>query len=306
MESPLDSLPRSARDGRRVLLTGGAGFLGRAVCARLRERDGREPLAPAAHFDLRCFRDVGALFEELRPEVVVHVDSELDVDHHRPGADGLLHAHLVTGLNLVEQARVHGVQQVVLTAAPPSFGARQQVATRAFAALLQAYRDEFGLRSACLVPAAIYGPGDDFDPRSTALVPLLIRTLEDARVRGAASARVPFAASSRCELLYVDDCADAVVRATAPGLDAQAPIELAPARAVRLAELAARVAHHCGYAGRLDFAADAPAPPRSPLAGAAAQELLGWSARVELDEGLDRAVSYWRRQRETLPLHTSP
>ena len=195
---------------KRILVTGGAGFLGRAVCRLLRERgvaDERIIVPRRREYDLTVEADVARLYETARPEIVIHLAAEvggIGANMAHPGR--FFFANMAMGLHLVEHARRIGLEKFIHTGTvcaypkfapipfceddiwngyPEETNAPYGVAKKSLFVMLDGYRREYGLQSAVAVPVNLYGPGDNFDPASSHVIPALIRKCEEARLAGA-------------------------------------------------------------------------------------------------------------------------
>jgi len=306
---------------KRILVTGGAGFLGQAVCRVLRERGlppDRITVPRRRDCDLTIEADVARLYREARPEVVIHLAAEvggIGANMAHPGR--FFYANMAMGLHLVEHARRAGVEKFVHTGTvcaypkhapipfreediwngyPEETNAPYGVAKKSVFVMLDGYRREFGLRSAVVVPVNLYGPGDNFDPASSHVIPALIRRCEEARLAGAAEIACWGTGSATREFLHVDDAAEGVVRA-AEVMEEPLPINLGGGREIAIRDLVTKIASACGYEGRITWDPSRPdGQPRRSLDISRARRLLGWEPRRDFDEGLAATVAWWRRQ----------
>ncbi len=302
---------------QRICVTGGTGFLGRVVCAKLRELGVREAFIPRRReFDLTQAEAVSRMFDAARPDVVIHLAAEvggIGANQQHPGR--FFYANLMMGLNLIEEARKRGVSkfvQVGTVCAYPKFcetpfqeedlwsgypeetNAPYGVAKRSLAVMLDAYRREYELKGVYLIPANLYGPGDNFDPHNSHVVAAMIRKFCDAIESGAEEVTCWGTGTASREFLYVDDAAEAIVKAAQLHNDPH-PINLGSGREVTIAQLAKTTARHCGFGGRIVWDPSRPdGQPRRLLDTSHAEKLLGWRAKVDLDEGLRRTVEWWR------------
>jgi len=307
---------------KRICVTGGAGFLGRAVCARLRERGVTELFIPRSrNFDLTSAGAVGRLFETARPDIVIHLAAEvggIGANQKHPGR--FFYANLAMGVNLIEEARRRGVErfvQVGTVCAYPKFcpvpfreedlwsgypeetNAPYGVAKRALGVMLEAYAREYAFPGIYLIPVNLYGPGDNFDLESSHVVAGLIRKCAEAVERGHDAVIGWGTGQVSREFLYVDDAADAIVTATAVHDDPR-PINLGSGLEITIADLAALIARLCDFHGRIEWdPTRLDGQPRRRLDTRKAAELLGWRATTPLEEGLRRTITWWRKGRST-------
>jgi GDP-L-fucose synthase len=301
--------------GARVAVTGGAGFLGRAVCAEL-EAAGALPLVPRrADVDLRDPSQANAWFAVHAPDLVVHAAAS-------GGGIGWMRAHPATAfldntlLNTVvlDTARRAGVRRLVGVSSACAYAvdASQPMredavfagepeptngpyghAKRAMLVHGRALHEEHGFDCAFVVPTNLYGPGDDFGPRSH-VVAALVRRFEEARRDGVSEVVCWGTGRATRDLLFVRDAARAIVRLLAVG-GGPAPINLGSGQELRVSEIADACATAVGYSGRVAWDASRPdGMPRKVLDTARAAERLGWSAATSLAEGLKETVAWFR------------
>ena len=305
--------------GKRIVVTGGAGFLGQAVCDRLRALGAAEVLVPRrAQYDLTTEAAVERMHRDLRPEVVIHLAAEvggIGANMANPGR--YFFANMAMALHLIEAARRHGVERFVQAGTicaypkftpvpfreddlwngyPEETNAPYGVAKKAALVMLDAYRRQYGLRSAYLLPVNLYGPRDNFDLETSHVIPALIRKCVEARRAGAAHVTCWGTGSASREFLFVDDAADGVVRA-AEVMDQPTPINLGTGGEITIRDLVGLVARLCRFEGEIRWDASRPdGQPRRCLDTSRAERLLGWRARVGFEEGLRRTIEWFERQ----------
>jgi GDP-L-fucose synthase len=309
---------------KRIVVTGGAGFLGTAVCRLLRDRgvpDDRIIVPRRRDFDLTVEADVARLYAEARPDVVIHLAAEvggIGANMAHPGR--FFYANMAMGLHLVEHARRHGLEKFVHTGTvcaypkhcpvpfreddlwngyPEETNAPYGVAKKAIFVMLDGYRREYGLASAVALPVNLYGPGDNFDPASSHVIPALIRKCEEARLAGADEVVCWGTGSATREFLYVDDAAEGIVRA-AEAMEEPVPINLGGGSEIAIRDLVAKIAAACGFNGRIVWDTSKPdGQPRRGLDISRARSLLDWEPRQSFDEGLAATVAWWRANAAT-------
>ena len=307
--------------GGRIVVTGGAGFLGKAVCRALAARGvpAEQIFVPRRReFDLTVESDVERLYDTARPDVVIHLAAEvggIGANMQHPGR--FFYANMAMGLHLVEHARRRGIAKFVHTGTvcaypkhcpvpfreedlwngyPEETNAPYGVAKKAIFVMLDGYRREYGLHSAIALPVNLYGPGDNFDPASSHVIPALIRKCEEARRTHAPEVVCWGTGAATREFLYVDDAAEGVVRA-AEVMDEPVPINLGGGAEIPIRELVVKIARTCGYEGRIAWDASKPdGQPRRGLDISRARRLLGWEPRQDFDTGLAKTVAWWREQ----------
>lgn len=305
--------------GARVLVTGGSGFLGRRVVATLRARGCAEVAAPrSSEFDLREKSRVIACYEATRPDVVVHlaaVVGGIGVNRAHPGR--FFYENLVMGVEVLEQARRFGVRKFVgigTICAYPKFtpvpfreddlwngypeetNAPYGLAKKMLLVQSQAYRAEYGMDAIHLLPVNLYGPGDNFDPETSHVIPAMIRKMEDARAAGRDEVVLWGDGSPTREFLYVDDAAEGIVLAT-ERYDGADPVNLGSANEIAIRDLAPLVARAVGYTGRISWDATKPnGQPRRGLDTSRALAAFGFRATTPFEQGLAATVAWYRAE----------
>lgn len=301
---------------RTVVVTGGRGFLGTHTANLLR---GRGTLAAVAlgrsDYDLRRIDAVERMFTVHRPDVVLHLAGlvgGIGANQQRPGE--FFFDNISMGANILEVARRARVEKVVLIGSvcsypseahvpfreddlwdgyPDETNAAYGVAKRALLAQAQAYRAQYGLRSIYLVPTNLYGPGDEFDPDLSHVLPAIIRKCIEARDVGASEIVLWGDGTPTREFLYVEDAAEAIVKA-AEQYDGPAPVNLGSGAEITIRDLAALVAQLTRFSGRIVWDTQRPnGYPRRRLDRTRELELLGVRPQVALREGLARTIAWY-------------
>ncbi|MBX3358595.1 MAG: GDP-L-fucose synthase [Phycisphaeraceae bacterium] len=314
---------------RRVIVTGGAGFLGREVCRLLRERGLPEAslVVPRRRdFDLTSEAAVGRLYAAAfggRPaDMVLHMAAEVGgIGANRDNPGRYFFANMAMALHLIEQARAGGLEagrgkfvQVGSICAYPKFtpvpfreeelwngypeetNAPYGVAKKAAWQMLDAYHRQYGMRCAYVLPVNLYGPHDNFDLHSSHVIPALVRKCVEAKRRGDRGITVWGTGAASREFLYVDDAAEAIVRA-AEVMDDPTPINIGASFEITIRDLVGLIVRLTGFEGEVRWDASKPdGQPRRCLDTSRAKSLLGWQARVSFEEGLKRTIE-WYEQR---------
>jgi GDP-L-fucose synthase len=305
--------------GAVVVVTGGSGFLGRRVVAALQQRECAAIHSPrSAQHDLREKAQVIRLFEETRPDVVIHLAAVVGgIGANRAHPGRFFYENLVMGVETLEQARRFGVKKFVgigTICAYPKFtpvpfredalwdgypeetNAPYGLAKKMLLVQSQAYRQEYGMDAIHLLPVNLYGPGDNFDPETSHVIPAMIRKMEEARLAGRDEVVLWGDGSPTREFLYVDDAAEGVVLAT-ERYDESAPVNLGSGHEVPIRELATVIADATGFTGRIVWDASKPnGQPRRGLDTSRAARAFGFRAATDFAHGLAQTVAWYRSQ----------
>jgi GDP-L-fucose synthase len=305
---------------RRVAVTGGAGFVGRHVVGRLLETDAAEVfVVRKASYDLTDATAARDLYAEVRPDVVIHlagIVGGIQANRQRPGV--FFHDNLLMGVHVIEGARRAGVRKLVCLGTicaypkltpvpfreadlwdgyPEETNAPYGIAKKALLVQLQSYRSQYGFNGIFLLPVNLYGPGDNFDPRSSHVIPALIRKCVEAVEERRGHMQVWGTGSATREFLYVDDCARGILQA-AERYDGAEPVNLGTGREITIRELVGIVARLSGFAGEVRWDPTQPdGQPRRCLDTSRAEALFAFRATTPLEEGLSRTIEWFHAAR---------
>jgi GDP-L-fucose synthase len=302
----------------RVMLTGGAGFLGSFVRGKLRQRGLPEEnlfVPRLADCDLTSQDNVRAAYDRATPDIVIHLAAEVGgIGANRDNPGRFFYANMAMGLHLIEEARLRGLKkfvQIGTICAYPKFtpvpfkeadlwngypeetNAPYGIAKKALLVMCQAYRQQYGLNAVFLLPVNLYGPGDNFDLGTSHVIPAMIRKCVEARERGDDRIICWGDGSPTREFLYVEDAAEAIVLAT-ERYDGQEPVNLGTGREISMKELAALIVQESGFKGRLEWDVSKPnGQPRRCVSTDRAERLFGFKAGTPFEEGLRRTIEWY-------------
>ena len=301
----------------RVLVTGGAGFLGSHVVELLRAQSAREVvIVRSSEHDLVDRQAVGRLIRDVKPSSIVHLAARvggIGANQQNPGS--YFHDNLLMGVNVLDEARAARIGKVVLAGTicsypkhtpvpfrehelwngyPEETSAPYGVAKKALFVMADAYRRQYGLNTVCLMPVNLYGPRDNFDLESSHVIPAMIRKFLEARAAGRNEVVLWGNGTPTREFLYVEDCARAIVLALRL-YEASEPVNLGAGFEISMRELATKVAGLCGFDGTLRWDTTRPnGQPRRSLDTQRAAALFGFKAAVSFDDGLRRTIDWYK------------
>ncbi len=307
----------------RVVVTGGAGFLGRFIVERLQQYGDLKVFVPRrADYDLVEGSEVKRLLTEIRPDLVIHlaaVVGGIGANQKQPGR--FFYENLMMGTQMIEQSRLHGMKKLVALGTvcaypkhtptpfqeadlwngyPEKTNAPYGLAKKMMLVQSQSYRQQYGFNTIFLLPANLYGPGDNFDPETSHVIPALIRKCIEARERGAEFVEAWGTGRASREFLYVADCADGVLRAAAAYNESE-PVNLGTGNEITIAELVQLIGRLTRFEGEVRWQHDKPdGQPRRRLDVSRAFQKFGFQAQMPLKEGLRRAVEWYEASRATI------
>jgi GDP-L-fucose synthase len=312
----------SAITDHRVMVTGGAGFLGRSVLERLRAADPTDIFVPrSAAYDLRTRDGIDAALAEGRPDVVIHLAAVVGgIGANRAHPGRFFYENAIMGIQLIDAARLAGVtkfvtigtvcsypkftpvpfrEQAIWDGYPEETNAPYGLAKKMLLVQGLAYRQEYGFESIHLIPVNLYGPGDNFDPASSHVIPALIKKCLDARDRGASEIEVWGTGKASREFLYVDDAATGIVLAAERYSDAE-PVNLGTGQEITIQSLVGLIVELAGFRGTVRWDRTKPdGQPRRALDTTRARDRFGFVATTPFRDGLARTIEWYERTRRS-------
>jgi len=304
---------------KRVTVTGGAGFLGRVVCDKLRARGcTRIDVPRRVDYDLTEEADVVRMYDDFKPNVVIHLAAEVGgIGANRDHPGRFFYANMAMGMHLIEHGRRRGIDKFVQTGTvcaypkhtpvpfveddlwngyPEETNAPYGIAKKSLFVMLDGYKREYDFPGVVVVPVNLYGPGDNFDLQTSHVIPALIRKCVEARRRGDASITCWGTGSASREFLYVDDAAEGILTA-AEKMDDPTPINLGTGDEITIKNLVELIAHLCKFEGEITWDATKPdGQPRRCLDTSRAEKLIGWRAQTDFETGLRQTIAWFEKQ----------
>ena len=306
-------------EDRRIVVTGGAGFLGGYILEGLRKRGCKNILVPKVEdYDLVNLEDVMRMYDNMKPDIVIHlaaVVGGIGANREHPGE--FFYKNLMMGVQLIEQGRVRAIEKFVAIGTicaypkftpvpfkeeelwngyPEETNAPYGLAKKMLLVQSQAYRAEYGFNSIFLLPVNLYGPGDNFDPASSHVIPALIKKCADAIETGADHIDCWGTGRVSREFIYAADAAEGILLAT-EHYNGDEPVNIGAGFEITIKDLAEKIAELTGFEGELRWDSSKPdGQPRRCLDTSRAKEYFGFEARTDFDEGLEATIKWYREQ----------
>lgn len=307
--------------GKRVMVTGGAGFLGSYVVKKLKEWGCKDIFVPRRkEYDLRNLAAIIKLLEETHPHIIIHLAAQvggIGANREKPGE--FFYNNLIMGTQLMEQARLFEVEKFVAigtVCAYPKFtpvpfkeeklwdgypeetNAPYGLAKKMLLVQSQAYRQQYNFNSIFLLPVNLYGPGDNFDPDSSHVIPALVKKCLDAVEGGKDEITCWGDGSPTREFLYVEDAAEGILLASEVYNKIE-PVNLGSGLEISIRDLVRLIAKYTGFGGSICWERTRPnGQPRRRLDISKAEKEFGFRAKTSLEEGLRKTISWYMIQRK--------
>src|SRR5215471_8819108 len=308
-------------DERRVVVTGGAGFLGSVVVRLLRERGCKQVFIPRSReYNLVDTEAVRRLYRDARPDLLIHLAAKVGgIGANRANPGKFFYDNLMMGVQLIEEGRRAGLPKLVAVGTicsypkfapvpfreedlwngyPEETNAPYGLAKKMLLVQSQAYRQQYGFNSIFLMPVNLYGPGDNFDPRTSHVIPALIKKCVDAVAAGSPEIVVWGTGSATREFVYVEDAAEAIVLAS-ERFNQSEPVNLGSSEEISIRDLVQTIARETGFSGRIAWDTTKPnGQPRRKLDTTRAEQTFGFRAKVDFLMGLRQTIAwYWDKRR---------
>ncbi len=306
--------------GKRIVVTGGAGFLGSFVVEKLRARGAGEIMVPRSReYDLVDAEAVRRLYRDAHPDLVIHLAARVGgIGANRANPGKFFYDNLMMGALLIEEGRKVGLPKLVAAGTicaypkfasvpfreddlwngyPEETNAPYGLAKKMLLVQSEAYRQQYGFNSVVVFPVNLYGPRDNFDLQTSHVIPAMIHKIDAAQRRGLEEVTLWGDGSPTREFLYVEDAAEGIL-AACERYDGSLPINLGNGVELHIRDLAETIAKVIGWRGRFVYDTSKPnGQPRRALDVTRARELLGWTARTSFEDGLKKTIHWWKENR---------
>ncbi len=304
---------------KRIVVTGGAGFLGRFVCNKLKDRGYKDIfIARSKDYNLVELESVKKLYKYLQPDIVIHLAAVVGgIGANRENPGKYFYDNLMMGVQLIEEGRVYGIDKFVCigtVCAYPKFtpvpfreedlwdgypeetNAPYGIAKKTLLVQLQAYRQQYGFNGIYLLPVNLYGPFDNFDPKSSHVIPALIKKCFDAIAQGNKELLIWGTGNATREFLYVEDAAEGIVLATERFFGTE-PVNLGAGFEISIKDLLVKIAKLTGFEGEIIWDSAKPdGQPRRKLDTSKAEQYFNFKVKTSLDKGLENTINWYKSE----------
>ena len=301
---------------KKVIVTGGAGFLGKFVVKKLKDRNCKDIFIPKIEeYDLRNLETIKKMYRDAKADIVIHLAAVVGgIGANRENPGSFFYDNIIMGIQLMEQARLTRIEKFVALGTicaypkftpvpfkeedlwsgyPEETNAPYGLAKKMLLVQSQAYRQQYGFNSIFLLPVNLYGPGDNFNPKSSHVIPALIKKFYDAKINNQSEVIVWGTGKATREFLYVEDCAEAIVLATEK-YDKHDPVNIGAGFEISIKDLAEKIRQNIGFKGKIVWDTTKPdGQPRRCLDTSKAYAEFGFKAKVSFDEGLKKIIDWY-------------
>jgi GDP-L-fucose synthase len=306
---------------KKIVVTGGAGFLGSFVVEKLRQKGCRDVIIPrSADYDLVDIEAVRRLYRDAKPDLVIHLAAKVGgIGANRDNPGKFFYDNLMMGVQLIEEGRKAGLPKLVAAGTicaypkfapipfreddlwngyPEETNAPYGLAKKMLLVQSQAYRQQYGTNTVVVFPVNLYGPRDNFDYHTSHVIPAMIRKIEDAITSEKEEVVLWGDGSPTREFLYAEDAADGIL-AACERYNESDPVNLGSGQEIAIKDLAELIGRLMGYRGKFTWDTTKPnGQPRRALDVSRAREKLGWTAATSFEAGLHKTISWWRENRQ--------
>jgi len=305
---------------KRICVTGGAGFLGTHLIRRLKEHGAREIFVPQyPEYDLVREAEIIRMIDTAKPDIIIHLAAKvggIGANREKPGE--FFYDNLMMGVQLIHQSWLKGVEKFVAIGTicaypkytpipfkeedlwngyPEETNAPYGLAKKMLLVQSQSYREQYGYNSIFLLPVNLYGPGDNFNPASSHVIPALIRKYLEAKEQGANEIVAWGDGSPTREFIYVEDAAEGITLATQK-YNSSEPVNIGSSFEISIKDLTETIARLTGFNGSIRWDTTKPnGQPRRKLDTTRAREAFGFAAKTDFEEGLKRTIAWYANER---------
>jgi len=310
---------------KKIIVTGGAGFLGKFVTQKLKEKNCKDIFIPLIEkYDLRNIDAIKKMYADAKGDIVIHLAAIVGgIGANRENPGSFFYDNLIMGIQLMEQARLTGIEKFVALGTicaypkytkvpfkeenlwygyPEETNAPYGLAKKMLLVQSQAYRQQYIFNSIFLLPVNLYGPGDNFNPKSSHVIPALIKKFHDAKINGEDEVVVWGTGKATREFLYVSDCAEAIILATEK-YNKPDPVNIGAGFEISIKNLAEKIKDIVGFKGKIVWDSTKPdGQPRRSLDIKKAENEFRFRAKVKFDEGLKEAIDWYIENKDLLKI----